>query len=124
MQKFILYFVFFPFIQLYGQHQLLQPNEFYQVYLDSNFILLDVRTGVEFELVGHIPGAISQNYLNKNKPFVQLNTHDKNRAIMIYCMSGHRSSEAVKILKDEGFTRIYELKGGLISWISGGLPVE
>ena len=35
--------------------------------------------------------------------------------VLIYCRSGRRSLEAVKILNDEGFSKLYDLKGGILA---------
>ena len=38
---------------------------------------------------------------------------DKTCPIVIYCATGHRSKQAKEKLENEGYERIYHLKGGL-----------
>ena len=42
---------------------------------------------------------------------------------LVYCRSGHRSSNAVKIMIEMGFTDIYNLSGGIRKWKGEGLPL-
>lgn len=41
---------------------------------------------------------------------------DQNRNIVVYCYSGFRSQEAVKLFLDAGFKRVKFLRGGLVAW--------
>ena len=41
---------------------------------------------------------------------------DKSREIVAYCRSGRRSAEAVDYLKHSGFSKIWNLKGGILAW--------
>ena len=43
---------------------------------------------------------------------------------LVYCRSGNRSADAVEGMARRGFTRIYELAGGIQAWERAGLPVE
>ena len=74
--------------------------------------VIDVRSASEYEN-GHIPGA-------ENVPIDQFaqaaKSWDKNSAILVYCATGARSSEAVSILKKDGFTNIYHFAKGLAAW--------
>jgi len=82
--------------------------------------ILDVRTPGEFS-EGHIEGAININW---NSPsFAQeIQKLDKNKPVMVYCLSGGRSSSAASKLKKEGFTTVYELNGGMMQWRNQKLP--
>ena len=40
---------------------------------------------------------------------------DYDKHVLIYCRSGRRSLEAVKILTNEGFSKLYDLKGGILA---------
>jgi molybdopterin/thiamine biosynthesis adenylyltransferase/rhodanese-related sulfurtransferase/molybdopterin converting factor small subunit len=41
---------------------------------------------------------------------------DKNREIVIHCKSGARSQKAALALKDQGFTNVKNLSGGILAW--------
>ena len=79
----------------------------------KDYIILDVRTEREFK-TGHIPNAI--NIPNEDIGYFDpLNLEDKNKPILIYCRSGHRSLQSASKLALMGYTNIYEF-GGIITW--------
>jgi len=89
----------------------------------QNFVLLDIRTKEEFD-AGHLKGAKNIDYYQTQNFVNELSKMDKNLPYYIYCRSGHRSGETVKIMRNLGFKKIYNLAFGINSWISSGLPVE
>ena len=84
-------------------------------------VILDVRTPGEYAR-GHladsrlIPIRKLQSRIQELAPF-------KDRPILIYCASGNRSTVGSKILMDQGFSRIYNLKTGIKGWQKKGYPV-
>ena len=48
---------------------------------------------------------------------------DKNKELYIYCKSGNRSGKAARKLKELGFTKVYDLRGGISNWNSNNLEV-
>lgn len=83
-------------------------------------VILDVRTESEF-LYGHIEGGqlidITSSDFTNNLDNLSL---DKSQAVYVYCRSGNRSKKAMSILKDQGFTEIYELDKGVLGWERSG----
>ena len=80
---------------------------------ETNYIILDVRTGKEYG-EGHIPKAICiPNEVIEKTPPKEL--PDKNQMILVYCRSGRRSKEAAQKLSDMGYRNIVEF-GGIIDW--------
>jgi sulfur-carrier protein adenylyltransferase/sulfurtransferase len=75
-------------------------------------VLVDVREQNEWD-IGHIEGAklipvgTIANRLN------ELNPSDD---IVVYCKSGKRSQRAADILKQSGFNKVTNLKGGILAW--------
>jgi len=74
--------------------------------------LIDVRTAEEhnsFNIGGrHVP----VNEIEDNTSFVEIG-----KAVVMYCSSGKRSGEAVKLLRNKfPGTNIFSLKGGLKAW--------
>ncbi len=76
--------------------------------------IVDVRTPDEFA-AGSIAGAINIDYYASDfsEKISELN---KQTETLIYCHSGGRSGKASKILKELGFTEVYDLKGGFSNW--------
>jgi glyoxylase-like metal-dependent hydrolase (beta-lactamase superfamily II)/rhodanese-related sulfurtransferase len=48
----------------------------------------------------------------------------KDRALLLYCAGGYRSSIAASLLQKNGFDRVSEIAGGLAGWEAAKLPVE
>ena len=53
-----------------------------------------------------------------------IDTLDRNTPMIVYCQKGRRSGRAANALKKLGFTRIYDLEGGLDRWTAEGNAVE
>ena len=83
------------------------------------YVLLDVRSEGEFRdtssfglNIGHLDGAINIDIRNLPKRWRQLNAF-KNDPIFVYCSHSQRSRRAAQLLVDSGFTRVYNLNGGM-----------
>ena len=86
-----------------------------------NAVVLDVRTEEEFKQE-YIKGALLAPW--KSPDFQRrIDAIDKSTPILIYCLSGGRSSAAAKFLRENGYT-VTELDGGILKWKAAGLPVE
>jgi len=42
----------------------------------------------------------------------------------VYCRSGGRSSSASQIMIEKGFTKVYNLRGGIIAWANSGKNLQ
>lgn len=73
--------------------------------------LLDVRSVQEYN-EGYINGAISIPLFELEKKAEKI-LKNKNQKIIVYCKSGARSIKAIKILIKKGYTKLYNLEGGL-----------
>jgi thioredoxin 1 len=86
----------------------------------SNAPVVDVRTPDEYAK-GHIENALNIDW--KGDAFEkQIATLDKSKPVMVYCLSGGRSSAAVDKMASLGFTQIYEMTGGIMKWRGSNLP--
>lgn len=85
-------------------------------------LVLDVRDASEYA-AGHLPRA-------RHIPLKDLATRVgeiakyKERAVLLTCRNGPRSSGASRVLKQAGFNAVYQLKGGIVAWQQASLPVE
>jgi rhodanese-related sulfurtransferase len=82
-------------------------------------LLLDVRTPEEFA-GGHIAGArnIALQALPKRLAEVP-----RDRPVVIYCRSGNRSKQAMRLMKQAGYSDLYDL-GGIMQWSAQGQPLQ
>jgi hydroxyacylglutathione hydrolase len=48
----------------------------------------------------------------------------KNRALLVYCAGGYRSSIAASLLQKHKFDRVSEIAGGIAGWEAAKLPLE
>ena len=83
--------------------------------------LIDIRTPGEFT-EGYIEGAINVNFFDRDFN-TQMAKFNKDKELYIYCRSGNRTGKAAKRLKDQGFTKIYDLQGGILNWNRNKLKV-
>ncbi|MGC4115779.1 MAG: rhodanese-like domain-containing protein [Myxococcales bacterium] len=80
--------------------------------VDNGALLVDVRTQSEFE-AGHVQGAINVSVVGLADRLAELGP--KERQVIVYCRSGHRSAAAAAILRDAGFARVFDL-GSIKNW--------
>ena len=92
----------------------LSVPEFKSVIADKNVQLVDVRTPGEYAQ-GHIQNAANIN-VNSGDFSSLVSKLDKNKPVAVYCRSGVRSQTASSILKELGFKKIYDLRGGFNAW--------
>ena len=79
---------------------------------EKSFVLLDVRTQEEHELVKlRNSKLIPLDQLDQS-----LKDLDKNDDIIVYCHHGMRSYNAAKFLLEKGFTSVSSLEGGIHAW--------
>jgi rhodanese-related sulfurtransferase len=84
--------------------------------------LVDVRTSSECAM-----GVISdaQNIDFHGDDFKgKLMQLDRSVPVYVYCASGGRSTRAAHVLKELGFTEIYNLSGGMKAWQDAGYEVN
>lgn len=75
-------------------------------------LVIDVREPYEWEIC-HITNAILIPQKEIPKKICQIN---KSREIILYCRTGIRSLQALKTLRDLGFTNVKSLQGGINRW--------
>ena len=75
--------------------------------------ILDVRNPEEFQIC-RIPGS-------KLMPLPELPTRFanwiRNQEMVVHCKSGMRSQKAIAFLREQGFTKLKNLKGGILAWV-------
>ena len=48
---------------------------------------------------------------------------DKEGSYLIYCRTGRRTAESLKIMRELGFAEVYNMSGGITDWNTKGYPV-
>jgi rhodanese-related sulfurtransferase len=99
----------------------LSVSEFSNKVAETGVITLDVRTPGEFN-EGHIEGALLVDFQSGNFEN-EIASLDKSKTYAVYCRSGSRSGQAVKVMSEAGFTNIYNLNGGVIDWANAGMTL-
>lgn len=87
----------------------------------SNALVLDVRDEAEYA-AGHITDARNIPLSALDSRIQELNKF-KDKPILVNCQAGMRSGKAVNILQKHGFSKVYNLQGGLNAWQQAKLPV-
>jgi hydroxyacylglutathione hydrolase len=82
-------------------------------------LVIDVRASSEREQQ-HIEASIS---VPLSQLAGKMTSLPKNRALLIYCAGGYRSSIAASLLQRRGFERVAEIGGGFAAWEAAKLPV-
>jgi len=92
------------------------PSEFLAKYKENpGATIIDVRTPKEFFSGKMVPEAVNIDY-HGDEFLTQISVQDRNAPIFVYCFSGGRSSKAAYKMRQLGFDRIYECKGGYQQW--------
>ena len=86
-----------------------------QLYSESDYILIDVRTAEEFEEL-RIPGSINIDFYDPQNFIQELEKLDKSKSYYIYCRTGSRSANTCELMKEMGFSNSYNLLGGITEW--------
>jgi hydroxyacylglutathione hydrolase len=82
--------------------------------------LVDIRAPREREQK-HIAGSLSVplNHLAEH-----LDQLPADRALLVYCAGGYRSSIAASLLQSRGFSNVSEIAGGIAGWEAANLPLQ
>jgi adenylyltransferase/sulfurtransferase len=75
--------------------------------------LVDVREPNEYQ-INRIPGTVLIPLGEVPRRYAEL---DKDAEIVVHCKMGGRSAKAADFLRSVGFTRVLNLKGGILDWI-------
>lgn len=84
--------------------------------LDRNdpIVLVDVREPHEYA-IADLP-EIGQKRIPMRELLARADELDVDRELIFYCRSGARSGRAAAALQARGFSRVVNLKGGVLKW--------
>jgi len=83
-------------------------------------LILDARSQAEYT-VSHIKTAVNIDPITPD--FTKLLLGDKNTPIVVYCSVGYRSGKIAQQLRNQEFTQIFNLSGGIFQWANEGRPI-
>lgn len=83
-------------------------------------LLIDARTAAEYR-VSHLRNAQRAETLAQAKQM--LAQAPKDRAIVVYCSVGYRSTALARELLRSGYTQVANLEGSIFEWANKGFPV-
>lgn len=103
----------------------LSPREAYELITGANPpLLVDVRTQAEFE-AGHLKNALNvplDEFINGTYA-KKIGDPAKDKPIIVFCRSGHRSGIARSVLIKDSYTNVKNVEGGIIAWKQADLPI-
>ena len=104
------------------------PAQAREMIAKGNTLVVDVRDAPEVEKSGKVAGAVhvSRGMLefraDPESPY-----HDKNfakdKTVILYCASGGRSALGGKVLKDMGYSQVYNV-GAFKEWAESGGAID
>jgi rhodanese-related sulfurtransferase len=86
---------------------------------DPNIQVVDCREQDEWD-EAHVDGM---TLIPLSQMGQRLNEMDKNRPLIVVCLSGGRSLRAAQQLAQIGFTDVKSMQGGLRAWAEQGQPL-
>ncbi len=102
----------------YINYNKIDPHDWNKFILDKDVQLIDIRKNFEFE-IGNFKNSLNPNVkIFRNFPDFFNKIKDKNSKIALYCTGGIRCEKMSNYLKKRGFTKIYQLKGGILNYLN------
>ena len=99
-----------------------RANKIIYEYLENpQFVILDVRKTDDYSKE-HINKAINIDF--KSSDFsIRLDSLDKSKIYLVHCYGGYRSKITLQMMEGKHFTKVYNMKGGIMKWRAKKLPL-
>ena len=115
------YLIFSEYRTFTQKFDVITPSGAVNIMNQNDSIVIDVRESNELKDAAiadhkHIPLGSFQGRINELEKY-------KDKDIVVYCRSGHRSASACRTLTNNGFEKIHNLKGGIMAWQDAQLPI-
>jgi rhodanese-related sulfurtransferase len=105
-----------------GETESISPKEASAMYADKKAVIVDVREDSEWN-EQHIPGTIHIPLAQLSERLSELKQY-KDSTVITQCKTGGRSAKALDELKSAGFSKVYNMDGGIMAWNKAGLKTE
>ncbi|WP_301098497.1 thiosulfate sulfurtransferase GlpE [Otariodibacter sp.] len=96
------------------------PPEAWNILKQGNAVLVDIRDLIRFQH-SHPQDAFHLTNLSYRQ---FLDKYDYEHSIVVMCYHGISSRNTAQYLVEQGFERVYSVKGGFDAWVKENLPVE
>lgn len=95
----------------------LSPREFREMLSEPDALVLDIRNDYEYQL-GRFKGAVrpSVETFKEFPEWLQQFADAKSKPILTYCTGGIRCEKVTALLRQEGFEKVYQLHGGIVTY--------
>lgn len=128
----VIYFIVFVLVLVSGclgdtkqaekiQYKDISVQQAKEMIYRGEVFILDVRTPGEYA-TGHINGStlLAVQDIPAQELDDRLKEIPRDRKILVYCRTGHRSAQASRILAEKGYPEVYNMQGGITEWIKAG----
>jgi rhodanese-related sulfurtransferase len=105
-----------------GSYTRIVPDELNTMLKDKDFVFVNVH----IPFAGNIANtdlSIPYDQITESLYLTQLPA-DKDAKIVLYCRSGRMSAIAAEALVKLGYTNVWDLEGGMVSWEQAGYDIE
>ena len=102
------------------------PKDWNQLIDDPEVLLVDTRNDYEYQ-VGSFKNAINPNTVSFREFPEFVKTHlagEKHKKIAMFCTGGIRCEKSTAYLKEQGFSEVYHLKGGILKYLEAVPPQQ
>ena len=86
----------------------------------DDVVLIDVREQWEYD-EAHIPGVTLIPLQTVPNNLQEIPT---DKTVILTCRSGNRSGKATDFLRQQGYTNVHNMAGGILAWQQAGYEVE
>ena len=100
----------------------ISPKEASVMTSEQKAVIIDVREDSEWN-EQHIPGAIHIPLAQLNDRLLELEQY-KQSPVITQCKAGGRSAKAFDVLKLAGFSKVYNMDGGIMAWEKAVLQTQ
>lgn len=100
-----------------GEH--LEPKQWNQLLSNPEVLVLDVRNRYETK-IGTFKNAVNLNINTFRQYPEQVEQHirgQKQKPVAMFCTGGIRCEKSTAYLKRKGFSKLYQLRGGILNYI-------
>ena len=95
------------------------PGEATRMLNHDNAVMIDMRSDKEYH-DGHVVNAL---HVPSPDNLAALDKY-REKPVIVYCNSGNRSVGFCSKLRKQGFSSVYNLRGGILGWQKAELPLS